>query len=83
MVVIGRMSMRTGPQGCLTQATPAHPCGIHVVDCQFGIDEMQPWEGRLGAICVETGGIDACDLIISVEPTTWGAIKHSFQKLGQ
>jgi hypothetical protein len=77
LVVIGRMFMRTGPEGCLTQVMPDHPCGIHVLDCDNGLDLIEPFGPRLGRICVNSGGIDACELIISVEPTTWGAIKHS------
>lgn len=76
---IGRMHMiATGP-GCLTQLTSSFPFGTHVVSGTGDTDPVVP-ENR-GSICDATSGagVNACEPVIPVEPTTWGAIKSQYQ----
>jgi hypothetical protein len=85
--VVGYMNFQTGSSGCLAQVQSAFPFGIHVVDCAQGIDQIpDSQQGRLGRICVQVGGVDACidgppppncDPV-PVEPTTWGKIKRTY-----
>ena len=85
--VVGYMNFQTGSSGCLVQVQSAFPHGIHVVDCAQGIDQIPDSEqGRLGRICVQAGGVDACVTgppppncdTVPVEPTTWGQSKGTY-----
>jgi hypothetical protein len=65
-------------------ATVANPGGLTALDCGFledGIDPDDPVQRfRLGSICVNAGGHDACDpLAIPVESATWGKIKDGYR----
>ena len=85
--VVGYMNFLTGSSGCLAQVQSVYPNGIHVLDCAQGIDIIpDSQQGRLGRICVQVGGVDACVSgppppncdPVPVEPTTWGKIKGSY-----
>jgi len=78
--VIGRMFFVAGGAGCLRQVQSSYPFGIHVLDCQLGIDQISPnhyW--RLGKICIETGGETGCWISSAVSPATWGSIKAQYE----
>jgi len=78
LITIGRMFF-IASTGCISQVQSSYAFGIHVLDCQGGIDQITDNEqGRLGKICVGSGGVDACDPISAVEATTWGQIKASY-----
>jgi len=78
LIPVGRMFF-IATTGCLSQVQSSYPFGIHVLDCEGGIDQISDNEqGRLGKICVGSGGVDACDPISPVNPTTWGQIKASY-----
>jgi hypothetical protein len=78
LIPIGRMFF-IATAGCIAQIQSSYPFGIHVLDCEGGIDQITDSEqGRLGKICVSSGGVDACDPISAVESTTWGQIKASY-----
>ena len=80
VVVIGRLLMRAGATGCLSQVQSSYPNGIHAIDCSLGMDlipDFQPF--RLGKICVAQGGVDACAPLIPVQSSTWGQIKASYR----
>jgi hypothetical protein len=70
----------TGP-GCVSQVEPMS--GIEVLGCNFEVDELVlpgPDELRLGRVCVDAGGHDACDpLTTPVESATWGKIKGTYE----
>ena len=34
---------------------------------------------RFGRVCVGSRGLDACDRVVPVFPSTWGAIKSSYR----
>jgi hypothetical protein len=83
LAVIGRMHFQpAGAPGCISQVESSFPFGNHVVDCELGTDIIlhmnQGLQQRLGKICVGTGGHDACDAVVAVEPTTWGQIKTQY-----
>ena len=75
---IGRMFFVAGSTGCLQQIQPSYPFGIHVLDCQMGIDRTDSGE-RLGRICVGQGGYGTCWPVPAVEAATWGAIKAQYE----
>lgn len=78
LLPVGRMFF-IATTGCISQIQSSYPFGIHVLDCEGGIDQISDNEqGRLGKICVGSGGVDACDPISPVEATTWGQIKASY-----
>jgi hypothetical protein len=78
--VIGRMFFVAGAVGCIQQVQSSYPFGIHVLDCQQGIDQITENQAyRLGKICVGQGGYDTCDPHPAVEPATWGGIKAQYQ----
>jgi hypothetical protein len=76
--VLGRMFFVPG-SGCISQVIPAQPNGIHLRDCTGGVDLItDPSSPRLGKICLNTGGVNACDGVVPVEATTWGQIKSTY-----
>jgi hypothetical protein len=78
LLPIGRMFFNA-KGGCIEQVESSFLYGIHVMDCQQGIDRILPEEAeRLGKICVGSGGYDACDRVTPVSPATWGAIKAAY-----
>ena len=82
LAVIGRLAMRTGTVGCLSQVLSDHPCGTHVLDCNRRVNQMDEFpQFRLGSICILSGGIDACQTATALAPTTWGRIKHSYHPI--
>lgn len=78
----GRLRFLSGPSGCIRQVQTNYPFGVYVGDCTNGIDQVDPADPvqalRLGRICVEEGGHDACDRVTPVEASTWGRIKAAF-----
>ncbi len=80
--VFGTMLFLNIDQGCLTQVEPdpRYPNGTHVVDCQQGRDQilLPGQEARLGMVCVGSGGRNACEPLVPVEPATWGGIKAQY-----
>ena len=80
LAVLGRMFF-VASSGCLEQVEPSYPFGIHVLDCQQGIDQIasyDPW--RLGKVCVGAGGVVACEgPQPAVAAATWGRIKAQYQ----
>jgi hypothetical protein len=80
LAVIGRMSMQTGPVGCISQVNSSYPGGILVLDCQGQTDTIPGHQGhRLGSICVQTQGVDACQVQVPVEESSWGRIKGTYR----
>ncbi|HWN81668.1 MAG TPA: hypothetical protein VNM87_06210, partial [Candidatus Udaeobacter sp.] len=86
--VVGYLTFQAGTTGCLRQVQSSYPFGIHVLDCLQGIDMIPDSQaGRLGRICVQTGGMDACAPgppppncdPVPVERTTWGQIKGTYR----
>jgi len=78
LLIVGRMHFTPGT-GCISQVQSSFPNGIHVLDCTQGVDQIPDTQQlRLGKICIVEGGVDACDPLIAVEPTTWGAIKGQY-----
>ncbi len=78
LAVAGRIFL-TASTGCISQVQSTYPFGIHVLDCEGGIDQITDQEqGRVGKVCVGPGGVDACDPVSAVESSTWGQIKASF-----
>lgn len=80
---VARMFFITGSNGCLRQVQSSYPFGIHMLDCQNGIDRINPLNPaeayRLGRICVGQGGHAACGFVSPAEARTWGAIKAAYQ----
>jgi len=81
LAAIGRMYFTAGSTGCLEQVESSYPFGIHVIDCQQGIDQIPAYlSWRLGKVCVGDGGIDACEgPQPAVDAATWGRIKAQYQ----
>jgi hypothetical protein len=80
LAVIGRMFFTIPATGCLSQVQSSFPFGIHVIDANLENDQIQDAEsGRVGKICVGAGGVDACDPVSAVEPTTWGSVKAQYR----
>jgi hypothetical protein len=84
LAVIGHLRYAVGPAGCLRHVTPSVPPRISVIDCQLREDEIDADDPvqrlRLGKICVDTGGHDACEpLTTAVESTTWGKVKSTYR----
>ena len=83
LAVMGRMFFTAGSSGCLAFIQPPWPTwpnGIHAGDCQLGIDQITDEDSpRFGRVCVGSGGVDACDRVVPVFPSTWGAIKGSYR----
>jgi hypothetical protein len=84
LAVIGHLRYIVGAAGCLRHVTPTSPPVISVIDCQLRedlIDADNPIQRlRLGKICVDTGGHDACEpLTTPVESATWGKVKSSYR----
>ena len=81
LLVLGRLLMLAGSKGCLAQVESSYPSGSFALDCHQLMDLIPESEHlRLGRICVENGGIDACDpLTGAVQPATWGQIKASYR----
>ncbi|MGD8395777.1 MAG: hypothetical protein PVF43_09910, partial [Candidatus Eiseniibacteriota bacterium] len=63
--------------GCITQVESSFPFADHVVGCQNDVVPIAAV--NQGSICAapETG-YDACEPVVPVEPTTWGAIKAQY-----
>jgi hypothetical protein len=80
LAVIGRIGFQVGQSGCLRFREPPFPNGICVFDCTGQeVDQITDANSpRLGRVCVGNGGHDACDAAVPVEPSTWGAIKGSY-----
>jgi hypothetical protein len=80
--VIGFMTMNLAPVGCINQVQPIGSA-FQALDCDLALDEftVPPDENaaRLGMVCCVSGGVDACDPLIAVEPTTWGSIKSQYR----
>ncbi|MGH9146625.1 MAG: hypothetical protein ACRD1Q_07945, partial [Vicinamibacterales bacterium] len=86
LVVVGRLEFLSGSSGCLKQVNSSYPFGDHVLDCSLGVDLADPdtQAGRFGRVCVNSGGIVACDLglppcAVPVETMTWGRIKGQYK----
>ena len=80
---IGRMFfVPAGNPGCVSQVQSSFPFGIHVIDCSLNTDlivEGSPgYDQRIGSVCTGSNGVDACDAVVAVEPTTWGKIKTQY-----
>jgi hypothetical protein len=79
---IGRIFLvPAGNPGCIGQVQSSFPFGCHVIDCSLNTDLIPsdaPHDRRLGKVCVGAGGIDACDAVVAVEPTTWGQVKKQY-----
>lgn len=79
LAVFAMIFFQVGGSGCVQFIQPQDPLGIFVQDCQGEIDQiMEADSPRLGRVCVDAGGVDACDALEPVESMTWGAIKASF-----
>jgi hypothetical protein len=84
LAVVGRMFFVGVESGCIQQVQPSHPGlpdGIAAIDCNIAIDQITDSpadEGRLGRICVGSGGHDACDRVLPVEGATWGRVKATY-----
>ena len=81
LAVIGRMFFVGVESGCIRQVQPTYQFGICLLDCTYALDqifESPTDQGRLGQICVGSGGHDACDLVLPVEAATWGRIKATY-----
>lgn len=80
LVVIGFMVMNLTGSGCVTQVQPANSTFL-ALDCNLEIDEfgLPEGAGRLGSVCIGSGGHDACDRVVPVQPATWGRIKRSYR----
>ncbi len=78
---IGRMFFVAGNAGCLEQIESSYPFRIHVLDCQQGIDQVNPYDPwRLGKVCVGEGGVVACwPPQPAVDAATWGGIKAQYE----
>ena len=78
--VLGRMHfVPAGQPGCISQFIPDTPNGIHLRDCTGGVDLITDASSpRLGKICVGSGGVNACDMTVAVESSTWGRIKATY-----
>ena len=81
LAVIGRVAFQVGHTGCVRFRQPPIPNGICVFDCTGQeIDQITDVSSpRLGRVCVGSGGHDACDPAVPVEPSTWGEIKSSYR----
>ena len=80
LIPIGRMFFTIPATGCLSQVQSSFPFGIHVIDANLENDQIQDAEsGRVGKLCVGAGGVDACDPVTAVEPTTWGSVKAQYR----
>jgi hypothetical protein len=79
LAVIGIMYF-TVTDGCLEQVQSTYPYGICVLDCVMQLDLIPPGaENRLGKICVQSGGRDACNPPMTPwTPVTWGHIKSQY-----
>jgi hypothetical protein len=80
---IGRIFLvPAGNPGCISQVESSFPFGVHVIDCSLNTDiilhQGQGLQQRLGKVCVGSGGVDACDAVVAVEPTTWGQVKNQY-----
>ena len=80
LVSVGRIFfVPAGNAGCITQSDPGLPLGIHLLDCEGGWDQItDPESPRLGKICVNAGGVNACAGAVPVESATWGRIKATY-----
>jgi hypothetical protein len=77
---IGFMTMNM-PSGCITQVLPTGSL-FQALDCDLNLDEHDGTgadAARLGSVCVDTGGVDACDAVNPVESATWGSIKAQYK----
>jgi hypothetical protein len=81
------MNFLAGSTGCIDQVQSVYPNGICVLDCAQGLDMIpDSQQGRLGRICVQSGGRDGCNPgpplpdcdPVPVERTTWGQIKGTY-----
>ena len=81
LLVVGRLSMLAGASGCLSQVDSSYPTGTYALDCHQAIDLIPAsHHGRLGRICIDDGGTDACvPSPGAVEPATWGQIKATYR----
>lgn len=80
LLVIGSMTMNLTGSGCITQVQPERSTFL-ALDCNLEIDEfgLPEGAGRLGSVCIGSGGHDACDRVVPVESATWGRIKRSYR----
>jgi hypothetical protein len=79
LAVIDRILFQVPGSGCVQFIQPKDPLGICIQDCRGEIDQITgEYSARLGKVCVNSGGFDACDPVVPVEPVTWGKIKASF-----
>ena len=79
LAVFAMIFFQVGGSGCVQFTQPQDPLGIFVQDCQGEIDQiLEMGSPRLGRVCVDAGGVDACDPLEPVESVTWGAIKASY-----
>jgi hypothetical protein len=84
VALIGRLFFITGTTGCLSQVQSSYLAGIHTLDCDEGMDQidfshpLDPY--RLGAVCVEGRPPlgDGCYDPMPVLPTSWGRIKSAY-----
>ncbi len=63
--ILGYMRFFTDGPGCLTQVESSRPYGSHVFSCADEWDPISLLD--CGSICVDAGGIDACEGITPVE----------------
>jgi PKD repeat protein len=81
LLVLGRLILFAGSTGCLSQVESSYPSGTYALDCAQLIDAIpEIHSGRLGRICIDSNGVDACPPIIgAVQPATWGQVKATYR----
>lgn len=80
LAVLARILFQSGDAGCLRFAQPSYSGGIYAQDCALQNDVIPDiFSPRLGRICVDQVGHDACDPLTPVSDATWGAIKGFYR----
>jgi hypothetical protein len=75
--VMGRMNFVAPSAGCLSIIESSFPGATHVIN--VALEATPIIEENRGQICVGLGGINACDPVIPVESSSWGAIKSQYR----
>ena len=80
LTILGTLYFQAAEAGCLRFAQPSYSGGIYAEDCSLQDDIISDLDSpRLGRICVNQTGRDACDPVMPVASRTWGAIKMSYR----
>lgn len=75
---LGFLSVVTGDGGCLSVIESGFPFGTHVLDC--GGLPTPVDAGARGRVCVGVGGLDTCDFVEPVAPSSWGRVKAQYRR---